>query len=126
MAFRGGWSGVSAACWYGRCERAGAGSPSGAVRGGFGDAGYFQAPQGLFGGGAAESCAPHHALGGDVGGSAALAVAHLVVPDSVVAAQCHGGEGDETVPAGEDGQVGGLAAHSGQRSCRWSLPSRAG
>ena len=118
MASRGGWSGVSVTCRCGRCERVGAGSPSGAVGGGFGDAGYFQVPQGLFGGGAAESCAPHHALGGDVGGSAALAVAHLVVPDGVVAAQCHGGEGDETVLVGENGQVGCLAAHSRQRSCR--------
>ena len=72
----------------------------------------------MFGGGAAEPCAPHYALGGDVGGSAALVVAHLVVPDGVVAAQCHGGEGDEAVPVGENGQVGGLAAHSRQRSCR--------
>jgi len=72
----------------------------------------------VFGRGRAEPRAPHYALGGDVGGSAALVVAHLVVTDGVVAAQCHGGEGDETVPAGENGQVGGLVAHSGQRSCR--------
>ena len=112
------WLVIRGAGWCGCCERGGAGSPSAAVMVGFGHAGCCQAPQGMFGGGAAEPCAPHHAAGGDVGGPAALVIAHLVVPDSVVAAQCHGGEGDETVPVGEDGQVGGLAAHSPQRSCR--------
>jgi hypothetical protein len=101
-----------------RCEDAGTGSPCRAVAAGFGDARRLQALQGPLGGSAAQPRASHDALGGDEGGAAALVIAHLVVADAVVAAQRHGGESDQAVPVGKDGQVRGLAAHSRQRSAR--------
>ena len=97
-------------------KEVGAGSPCAAVVAGLGDACCLQALEGVAGGGAGQPGAPHDALGGDVGGAVALVVAHLVVADAVVAAQRHGSEGDEAVSIGKDGQVGGLAAHSVQRS----------
>jgi len=101
-----------------RCEDVGTGSPCRAVAAGFGDARRLQALQGPIGGSAAQPRASHDALGGDVGGAAALVIAHLVVADAVVAAQRHGGESDQAVPVGKNGQVRGLAAHSRQRSAR--------
>ena len=70
-----------------RCEDVGTGSLGSAVAAGFGDARRLQALQGPISGSAAQPRAPHDALGGDVGGAAALVIAHLVVADAVVAAR---------------------------------------